>query len=379
MKPQSVTAIVLAAGFSERMGDFKPLMRLGGNTVLERVIRLFQSVGVGRIHVVIGHRAAELTPLIERWGGRSVVNARYADGMYASVAAGVSSLEEDTAAFFVLPADIPLVRPATLRSLMRAFPDDRTAICHPTFQGRRGHPPLISRCFSAAIMDGPGNGGLKTLLERYESVAVDVPVADEFILLDLDGPDDFQHLGERLKTRDILSPAECHALLLERLRVPSAVWNHGRAVAEQALRIGRALTAAGCCLDLGLMHAAALVHDMARGESDHARRGAEILRELDMPLMAEIVETHMDLDVEMGSPIREAEIVYLADKLICEDRFVGIDRRFSPRLQDHRADPQIEVSIRSKLESARRSADRIESVIGRPLTSLRSLDYPSTP
>ncbi len=377
MKPECVTAIVLAAGFSERMGDFKPLMMLGEMTVLERVIRLFQSVGVGRVHVVTGHRAAELTPLIERWGGRSVVNVRYAEGMYASVVAGVASLDESAASFFVLPVDIPLVRQATLRSLIEAFPDGRAAICHPTFQGRRGHPPLIGRRFSAAIMSGQGNGGLKALLERYESEAVEVPVADEFILQDLDSPNDYQRLFDRLKTRDILSPAECHALLHERLRVSPAVWNHGYAVAEQALRIGRALTAAGCRLDLGLIHAAALVHDMARGGPDHARRGADILRGLDMPLMAEIVEAHMDLKVEMGGPIREAEVVFLADKLICEDRFVGIDRRFSPRLQDHHADPRTEASIRSKLESARRSAVRIESVIARPLASLHPPDAPA--
>jgi len=377
MKANSVAAIVLAAGFSERMGDFKPLMMLGGMTVLERVIRLFQSIGVSRIHVVTGHRAAELTPLIDRWGGRSVVNARYREGMYASVAAGVSSLEESVAAFFVLPVDIPLVRPATLRGLIRAFPDGRSAICHPTFQGRRGHPPLIGRHFRAAIMDGPENGGLKALLEGYDSEAIDVPVADEFILQDLDRPDDYQGLCDRLKTRDILSPAECHALLVEILKVPPAVWAHGRAVAEQALRIGRALTAADCRLDLRLIYAAALVHDVARAEPDHARRGADILREWDMPRMAEIVEAHMDLNVPMEGPIREAEVVFLADKLICEDSWVGIDRRFSARLQDHRADPRIEASIRSKLDSARRSAGRVESVIGRPLTSLPPLDGPA--
>jgi len=377
MKANSVTAIVLAAGFSERMGDFKPLMMLGGLTVLERVIRLFQSIGVSRIHVVTGHRAAELTPLIDRWGGRSVVNARYREGMYASVAAGVSSLEESVASFFVLPVDIPLVRPATLRCLIRAFPDGRSAICHPTFQGRRGHPPLIGRHFSAAIMDGPENGGLKALLERYDNEAIEVPVADEFILQDLDRPDDYQRLCDRVKTRDILSPAECHALLVEILKVPPAVWAHGRAVAEQALRIGRALTAADCRLDLSLIYAAALVHDVARAEPDHARRGADILREWDMPRMAEIVEAHMDLNVPMEGPIREAEVVFLADKLICGDRWVGIDRRFSARLQDHRTDPRIEASIRSKLDSARRSADRVESVIGRPLTSLPPLDGPA--
>ncbi len=379
MKPEYVAAVVLAAGFSERMGDFKPLMMLGGMTVLERVIRLFQSVGIGRIHVVIGHRAAELRPCIDRWGGRNVENADYAQGMFSSVAAGVSSLDERAGSFFVLPVDIPLVRPATLRCLMEAFSGGAAGICHPTFQGQRGHPPLIDRRFRSVIADWTEAGGLKALLDRFDAEAADVPVADEYILQDMDGPDDHRRLCERLEARGILSPTECRALLVERLKVPPAVWAHGRAVAEQALRIGRALTATGCRLNLGLIYAAALVHDMARGAPDHARRGADILRGLDMPLMAEIVEAHMDLNVEMEGPIREAEVVFLADKLICEDRLVGIDRRFSPRLQDHRADPRIEAAIRSKLESARRSADRIESVIGRPLTSRLPSDGPVEP
>jgi hypothetical protein len=114
-------------------------------------------------------------------------------------------------------------------------------------------------------------------------------------------------------------------------------------------------------LNLDLIYAAALVHDMSRGQPRHARRASEMLRELNMPLMAEIVETHMDLTVNEGGPIREAEVVFLADKLICEDRFVGIDRRFLPRLDEHGTDPPAQAAIRSKLESARKSAARIEA------------------
>lgn len=369
MNRDSFAALVLAAGFSTRMGDFKPLMMLGGMTVLERVIRLFQSAGVRSVSVVLGHRAAELRPRIRRWGGRWVLNTRHADGMFSSVAAGVSSLDERTGSFFVLPVDIPLVRPATLRCLMDHFAAGTAAIYHPTFQGRRGHPPLIDGRFRAAIAHWDGGGGLKALLDRYESQAVDVPVADEFILQDMDGPEDHRRMRDRLKTRGILSPAECRALLVERLQVSPAVWAHGRAVAEQALHIGNALVAAGCRLNLDLIFSAALVHDMCRGQPRHALRAAELLRELDMPRMAEIVETHMDFNVAREDPISEAEVVFLADKLISEDRFVGIDRRFLPRLTGHHADSVVEVSIRSKLESARRSAQRIEAVMGRPLAS----------
>jgi len=371
MNPESTAAIVLAAGFSERMGDFKPLMALGGMTALERVIRLFQSAGVGRIHVVVGHRADEVAPLIDRWGARSVVNTRFAEGMFSSVVAGVSSLNEATASFFVLPVDIPLVRPATLRALLEAFPNGGDTICHPTFAGRRGHPPLIGGHHILSILDLREEDGLGALLARLERHAVDVAVVDEFIHQDMDRPEDYRSLAGRLEDRKVFSPVECAALLNDRLHVPAAVTAHGRAVAEIATRIGEALNDAGHSLNLRLIQAAALVHDMARGGPDHARRGGKLLRDLDMPLMADIVETHMDLTVIEGQPIGEAEVVFLADKLVQEDRWVGLADRFRRRLDVCPANSPAQDSARRRLEAARKTAERIEAVIGRPLERLR--------
>jgi molybdenum cofactor cytidylyltransferase len=371
MRPESATALVLSAGFSERMGDFKPLMMLGGMTILERVIRLFQSTGVNRIHVVVGHRAAEVAPLIDRWGARSVVNPNYEKGMFSSVAAGVSSLDTSTHAFFVLPVDIPLVRPATVCDLMQAFPTGAAAICHPTFGGRRGHPPLIGGHHIRNILEWHAEGGLGALLTQWEQHAVDVAVVDEFIHQDMDLPEDYRRMADRLESRRIFSPAECAALLNDRLHVPPTVTAHGRAVADAAMSIGEALNHAGYSLDLKLIRAAALVHDMARGGPDHARRGGKRLRDLDMPLMAEIVETHMDMAVGEGRQIKEAEVVFLADKLVQEDRFVGLAERFRLRMGDSRADSRAHDSARRRLEAARKIAERIEAVIGRPLESLR--------
>ena len=370
MNPASAAALVLSAGFSERMGDFKPLMRLGEMTVLERAIGLFQTAGVSRIHVVVGHRAAEVIPLIESRGALSVVNARYAEDMFSSVAAGASNLDKETKAFFVLPVDIPLVRPASIRELLQAFPTKTNAICHPTFAGRRGHPPLIGRDHVGVILNWREGGGLAALLTRLERHAVDVDVVDEFIHRDMDRPEDYRLLIDRLKHRDVFSPAECAALLNDRLHVTPAVAAHCRAVADMAVRIGEALNHAGVSLNLGLIRAAALVHDLTRGEPDHARRGAKLLQDLDMPQMAAIVATHMDMTLDEGEPISETEVVFLADKLVREDRFVGLAERFRRRLDDDHADPWARESARRKFETARIMAERIEAIIGCSLESL---------
>ena len=83
-----VAAIVLAAGFSERMGRFKPLLPLGAWRTIERVATMFLAAGIRDIIVVTGHRAAEISQAMAPLSVRCVENPDYPDGMFTSVTAG---------------------------------------------------------------------------------------------------------------------------------------------------------------------------------------------------------------------------------------------------------------------------------------------------
>jgi hypothetical protein len=117
---------------------------------------------------------------------------------------------------------------------------------------------------------------------------------------------------------------------------------------------------------------------MARGEPDQVRRGGRLLRDLDMPLMAEIVEIPMDLTAREGRQIREAEVVFLADQLVQEDRFMGFTESFHRRMSDSLADSRAHDSARRRLDATRKIAERIEAAIGRPLESLRDGNPPAS-
>ena len=185
--------MVLAAGASSRMGTLKPLLRLAGITALERSLGLFRQAGIDDVLVVLGYRAAELRPLVEQCGARWVENPHPDDGMYSSVVTGVRSLASSVLGVFVLPADVPLVRPATIRQLAASFLNRPSGIVYPVFGNRRGHPPLIAR----SILDQAANGApgpLRTLLALHEPAAMNVPVADEAIHIDMDTPADFERL-----------------------------------------------------------------------------------------------------------------------------------------------------------------------------------------
>jgi CTP:molybdopterin cytidylyltransferase MocA len=189
----NLAAIILAAGFSSRMFDFKPLLPLGKKSVIEHAIGNFQQAGIADICVVLGYRSEDLRPVLERSGVRWVNNNNYAQGMYSSVITGVRSLSEQTEACFLLPADMPLISSQTINSVAAAY-STKAAVVYPSLRGRRGHPPLISASLFPALLAWSGEGGLRRFLAQYESKMCEVQVQDEAIFLDADTRADYEYI-----------------------------------------------------------------------------------------------------------------------------------------------------------------------------------------
>jgi CTP:molybdopterin cytidylyltransferase MocA len=193
-----IGAIILAAGSSTRMGEFKPLLSIGPRTLLGHTVSLFQESGIEDIAVVTGHQSRDLIQELDRYPCRSVLNANFSDGMLSSVQVGVETLDTAIDAFFLLPVDIPLVRRHTIHKLLEAMDQDPHALVfYPEYQTRRGHPPLIRRDLAAAILSSDVQGGLRALLRKYRQKSRNVPVDDPFILLDADTPEDLAFLKDQ--------------------------------------------------------------------------------------------------------------------------------------------------------------------------------------
>jgi molybdenum cofactor cytidylyltransferase len=192
-----LAAVVLAAGYSRRMGAFKPLLPFGSTTVVERVIATIREAGVETIRVVVGWRADHLIPVLERSGVPWVMNERYAEGMYGSVQTGVQSLPAGVSAFFLLPGDMPLVQGATLIRLIADWDARPGGIRHPCHEGKRGHPPLIARAYIPEILRETPSGGLRELLARHAQNAREIECGDPGILTDLDTPDAYRQSAEK--------------------------------------------------------------------------------------------------------------------------------------------------------------------------------------
>ena len=155
MSTTPISAIILAAGLSSRMGAFKPLLPLGNGTIIRQAVINLQQAGIKKIHIVVGNRADEIISHLEDMDVSWIVNAGYHQEMLTSVQLGVHQLNPETKAFFLQPVDIPLIRNQTLQALMSAnaaYPD---SIIYPVFNASRGHPPLIPKKFIKTIIEFP--------------------------------------------------------------------------------------------------------------------------------------------------------------------------------------------------------------------------------
>ncbi len=365
MTPQrKPTAIILAAGYSRRMGEFKPLMKLGAQTVLERAVSLYRAAGVADIRVVTGFRSETIRSALSSQPAGVIHNPAYDSGMFSSVQAAVNALPANVRSFFVHPVDIPLVRPHTLTMLMDAFDRCPSPVVYPVFDGLRGHPPLVHGKLKDPILSHDGRGGLRDLLIRFDSGALEVQVADEGVLLDLDAPDDFQRLSRRLIASTRLTEDECRVLMEKVQRLPGPVIDHCRQVACVAESLARAICGSGGAIDVPLVRSAALVHDVARLKKNHAAAGADLLNAMGFPAMAAIVAVHMHIDVATDALLDPAQIVHLADKLVDGSKLVSLPQRFNAKLKKFAHDPTVSEKINRRRCAALTIQDNVERVCG---------------
>lgn len=370
-------AVVPAAGLSSRMGRLKALLSFGEVTALERVVGLFVSSGVSDVRVVVGYAADRLDPVLRSLGVSSVPNRDYPLGMFTSVVAGVRSLDPGVEAFFFLPVDIPLVRPATIRRLLDAWTGDRNEVLHPTLDGRRGHPPLVGGAHIPGIAAWNGQGGLGGYLR--DQAAREIPVPDRFMEMDMDTPEDYRNALAEWVRFAVPDAAECRALRNHVAQTPEPVGAHCLAVASVAETLGRALVDAGAHLDLALLAAAARLHDIRRGEPNHAEAGAELLRRHGFPAVADLVARHMDLEPREGRPVNEAELLFLADKLVEGDRRVTLEDRFEAKLERFRDDPEARAAVLRRLEQTLAAKARVERTAGRSVAEVLAEKSESPP
>lgn len=186
-----VTALVLAAGRSSRMGPTNKLLaEVNGAPLVARAVDAALASQAASVIVVTGHQGESVARALADRPVTFVHNPAFAEGLSSSLRAGLAAVPGESDAVVVCLGDMPRVASGVIDRLIAAYsPLESRAICVPTTHGKQGNPVLWDRAFFAEMAALTGDAGAKRLIGQHADRLCEVPVEDAGILYDVDTPD----------------------------------------------------------------------------------------------------------------------------------------------------------------------------------------------
>jgi molybdenum cofactor cytidylyltransferase len=196
----TVSALLLAAGSSSRMGQTKQLLLLDEKPVIRHCIDALQAARLAEIVVVVNR---EYSGIVDTLRGLPLIiaeNTSHDSDMAESVKVGLSALSHSTSGVLICLSDHPLVRPETIEALITEHVNLPDKIVIPCYNGRRGHPSLFPK---SILQELHGGGTLRDIIGKEPHRVVLIDTGDEGVVLDMDTPEEFHHIVETMRKKHI--------------------------------------------------------------------------------------------------------------------------------------------------------------------------------
>jgi len=200
----SISAILLSAGKSTRMGQNKALLPWQGKTLLEYQLHQLKQTTIVKIIVVLGFEAERLLPLIGKTARVSaVLNPAYATGKCSSIKAGMRALPARTESVMILSIDQP--RPYhLLTEMIERHQSQANLITAPTYSGKWGHPTIFSRQLFPELLEvSEEKEGLRHIMDGYREQVAEMVTTSPTVLVDLNNPGDYEESLSLFSLEDI--------------------------------------------------------------------------------------------------------------------------------------------------------------------------------
>jgi molybdenum cofactor cytidylyltransferase len=192
-----VTAILLAAGSSRRMGaPNKLLLSWKGKPILTITAENILAAGVGELLIITGHQAEETAAAVRHLPARIIYNPRHEKGMTSSIQSGVSIA--GGMGYMICLADMALITPEEYILMITAFEREYRRNIHcillPEYKGQKGNPVIFSASWRESILQHPEEDGCRTLVRNNPQHHCHIPMSTDHVLQDIDSPGDYQRL-----------------------------------------------------------------------------------------------------------------------------------------------------------------------------------------
>jgi molybdenum cofactor cytidylyltransferase len=187
-----VSAILLGAGESKRMGVDKLSLPYGRKMVLEHCLEVLLRSKVREVIVVLGGGVKKVSHPLRGRMTKVVMNPHYKRGMSSSIQRGVQAVDPESQGVLIALGDQPLLKTRTIDALIRSFAKEDKGIVVPCFRGRRGHPVIFHKRYREDLLKLKGDVGGREIVERYPEDVLVVHVKSEGIVKDIDTWKDYK-------------------------------------------------------------------------------------------------------------------------------------------------------------------------------------------
>ena len=187
-----ISAVLLGAGESKRMGVDKLSLPWGRKTVLEHCFETLLRSKVEEVVIVLDVRNKGIKNLFQGSKVKMVLNPHPEKGMSTSIRRGLQAIHSSSHGILIALGDQPFLKTRTINALIRAFRQGRSGIVVPSFRGRRGHPVIFHWRYKKELLNLKGDVGGRSIIERHPEDVRVVPVKSEGVVKDIDTWQDYK-------------------------------------------------------------------------------------------------------------------------------------------------------------------------------------------
>ncbi|HMF51648.1 MAG TPA: nucleotidyltransferase family protein [Candidatus Saccharimonadales bacterium] len=184
-----ISAVILSAGESSRMGRPKALLPIDGQTFIERIVGALKKTSVGKVIVILGHNADEMRRRIEHLPVEILVNPDYKLGQLSSLQVAIRCVDTDCDGMLVHLVDHPYIDAKLVDRMIERFDDSGKLIVVPRYGTKRGHPVIFSRKLFEELLAAPMDQGAKAVVNTHRDDTLEIDTDDKGITVDIDTPE----------------------------------------------------------------------------------------------------------------------------------------------------------------------------------------------
>lgn len=184
-----ITGIILASGFSNRMGRDKLLIKIRDKTLIETVIEAYKNSKLDNLIIIC--RQEEIGKISEKQQVKTILNSNAHLGQSESIKVGVKNTDMGSD-FMFITGDQPFITPEHINKIIKKYKDSDKNILVPYYNLQRGTPSIFGSQYRDELLMLQGDKGGRVLMDKYKEDIETLHFKDAKPGKDIDTPEDLE-------------------------------------------------------------------------------------------------------------------------------------------------------------------------------------------